>query len=913
MFVPAATYRIQFHKDFTFRDLMPQIPYLKALGIGTIYASPIFKARPGSTHGYDVTNAQELNPEIGSRQDFEALQQLLKENQMFWLQDIVPNHMAFHQDNGWLMDIFEHGPASEFYNFFDVNWEHENPELTGKLMAPFLGSTLEEALEKGDVKLVFGEGGFKIQFYENQFPASFTSWPLILEKLTENGRENAPKTLQEPEISSLLQAVESEDNKDELAAIKTQLLTHFQNAETLNWLQNGIEIVNKSPEQLQQILDKQFFRLTLWSDSDQQINYRRFFTINELICLRMEDETVFKKYHQFIFSQYQQGYFQGLRIDHIDGLADPVTYLHRLRELVGNDCYITVEKILDLGEELPVNWPVQGTTGYFFLAVINQLATSVQAEKAFDEIYWKHVPEARESDYEQLVFEKKMYMLENHMRGETDNLFNLFKNLELLPDTPGFTEKSLKDALQILLAAFPVYRLYTNQLPVEGQDAAILEKAFARARKFALHLKKELTYFHQLFVQTDLAQPDAAVNRLHFLMRCQQFTGPLAAKGVEDTTFYNYNRLISHNEVGDDPEVFGITVSRFHQEMLERQRHWPLAQNATATHDTKRGEDARMRLNVLTEMPEKWARILEQWETENEPFVQTIDGHQVPSRNRIFYLYQALLAAFPMDGQPEADFQERVKEALTKAMREAKMYSNWSEPNEKYEQEALDFLGSILTDGTAFKSSFQAFARLVSFYGMLYSLGQTLLKITSPGIPDIYQGCELWDLSMVDPDNRRPVNFESRKNYLQELQETTGNGRENALKSMMQNWTDGKIKMYVTWCALQFRKARKELFTQGEYLPLKLADNPNVLAFGWKLETQWCLVIIPLELGKLTEPETFPLGEQIWKDEMLVLPANAPKKWKNIFTDQTLSGENKLALAEIFKLFPVACLTSETV
>jgi (1->4)-alpha-D-glucan 1-alpha-D-glucosylmutase len=346
--------------------------------------------------------------------------------------------------------------------------------------------------------------------------------------------------------------------------------------------------------------------------------------------------------------------------------------------------------------------------------------------------------------------------------------------------------------------------------------------------------------------------------------------------------------------------------------MLERQRSWPLAQNATATHDTKRGEDARMRLNVLTEIPEKWAKILDQWQTENQPFIQMIDGHQAPSRNRIFYLYQALLAAFPMNGQPEADFLDRVKEALTKAMREAKMYSNWSEPNEKYEQEALAFLDQIFADGTEFKSSFQDFAKYVSFYGMLYSLCQTLLKITAPGIPDIYQGCELWDLSMVDPDNRRPVDFELRKSYLKELQETPENAMENALKSMLQTWPDGKIKMYLTWRALQFRQANTKLFTEGEYLPLKLEGNPNVLAFAWNLGPQWSLVILPLETVKLTQPETFPLGKVFWHNEVLTLPAHAPKTWKNIFTDQTLSGENKLALADIFAWFPVACLTSES-
>ncbi|MFC5270202.1 malto-oligosyltrehalose synthase [Adhaeribacter terreus] len=910
MFIPAATYRIQFHKDFTFRDLLAQIPYLKMLGIDTVYASPVFKARPGSTHGYDVTDANTLNSEIGTPEDFEKLQQTLKENQMYWLQDIVPNHMAFHQDNGWLMDIFENGPSSEYYNFFDINWNHENEELTGKVMAPFLGSTPDEAIANGDLKLVFCEDGFKIQFYENQFPASLISWPLILKNLAKNAIENEAKTAG---LFELLKSIETETDLKKLHEKKEEILSFLRKTELKKWLENGMEILNKSQEQLQEILDKQYFRLTLWSRSDAEINYRRFFTINELICLRMEDSEVFQKYHAFIAEQYKKGSFQGLRIDHIDGLADPVTYLKRLRELVGETCYISVEKILDLGEELPQNWPVQGSTGYFFLAIVNQLFTSTKKENIFNEIYFEQVPDVQDSDYELLVFEKKMYMLENHMQGEIDNLFSLFRDSELLPATPGYSEKQLKAALQILLAAFPVYRLYTNKLPVAGQDADVLEKAFARAEKFALHLKKELTYFHQLFQEDIQALPVSAEKRLHFLMRCQQFTGPLAAKGVEDTTFYNYNRLISHNEVGDDPAIFGITINRFHQEMLERLKSWPLAQNATSTHDTKRGEDARMRLNVLSEMPEKWAEILQKWQAVNQQFLQTINNQQAPSKNRIYYLYQALLGAFPMHGKPENDFKERVNAALTKAIREAKMYSNWSEPNEAYENEVLNFLEHILADDTEFNNSFLPFVKQLSFYGMLYSLGQTLLKITAPGIPDIYQGCELWDLSMVDPDNRRPIDYELRKNYLQELAQLPENSRENALKSMMQNWPNGKIKMYTTWRALQFRKANANLFTQGEYIPLQTSENENVLAFARKLEQHWCLVLVPLNVVNLTEAEHFPLCQKTWQHATIYLPVHAPENWKNIFTNEAISLRNEVVLAEVFASFPIALLTSESI
>ncbi len=918
IFTPVATYRVQFHENFRFRDLLPQIGYLASLGIDTIYASPIFTSRAGSTHGYDVTNPNEIDPELGTREEFETLQQTLKQHGMYWLQDIVPNHMAFSSANRWLMKVFEKGRNSKYYNFFDINWNHPNQELTGKVMAPFLGAPLEEVLAAGDIKIIYEENRFQVQFYENKYPVSMETWPEILDYIQKNANpylEVMPtfrKKIADFQVYS--QSEIPEAKLKNWGKRKRKFKAALQADPALEKLvQNGLEKLNKSQEKLTEILDKQNYRLTYWKETDKEINYRRFFTINELICLRMEHQEVFDAYHKTALEMVKKGYFQGLRIDHIDGLLDPVTYLARLRKASGPDCFLTIEKILELGEELPANWPVQGTTGYFFLAVVNQLFTRQTSAEKFDDIYSKFI--AEKPDYGQMVFDKKIYMLENHMQGELDNLFALFRDLNLLPSLVDFSEAHLREALKILLASFPVYRLYSNNFPVLGQDARVLEFALAEAEKKALYLKKEFRYFRDLFQGFNEGVPGKPEDRLFLLMRSQQFTGPLAAKGVEDTTFYNYNRLISHNEVGDNPEVFGFSLDHFHEVLTERQQTWPRAQNASATHDTKRGEDARMRLNVLSEMPDAWEKILLTWDQANGKFLQQLNGEQVPSANRVFFLYQALLGAYPMAGEPEEDFLDRVKEAMTKAMREAKRFSNWSEPNEKYEAGVHEFTEGIFEENTEFRKSFLPFVQKLGFYGMLYSIGQVLLKITAPGIPDIYQGCELWDLSMVDPDNRRPVDFEIRKNLLAELENQQENGRKNALKSMLENWSDGRIKLFTTRQALRIRKASQNLFIKGAYIPLQTSfeGQAHVLAFARKTENQWCVVLIPLNVTDLSEAGTFPLGQASWKNATVTLPQGAPNQWRNAFTNETFSGNGKLQLANVFATFPLALLISETV
>lgn len=913
IFTPVATYRIQFHKDFTFQDLLPKILYLAQLGIDTIYASPIFTSRPGSTHGYDVTDPHQLDPEIGTLADFEALQAELKKFGMRWLQDIVPNHMAFHESNRWLRKVFEKGPGSKYYNFFDINWNHPNPQYTGKVMAPFLGAPLDEVLAEGAISITLAATGFNVKFYENQYPLSMRSWPYLLTLLLEN-TENKPAALQQiiqdfkPYAKPAVDVAKHKNWGKRKRKFQAALNA---DPELVEVIQNGIKKLNESPEKLRELLELQYYRLEHWKVTDQVINYRRFFTINELLCLKMESEEVFTAYHKTVLDFVKKGYFQGLRIDHIDGLLDPVTYLQRLRQAAGPDCYLTVEKIMDLGEELPQNWPVQGTTGYHFLATVNQLFTRHSAAEKFDAIYTRHI--GSKPDYAGLVFEKKLFMLEHHMQGELDNLFQLLADLELLPAAADFPESRLKEALKILLACFPVYRLYANNYPIIQQDSRVLQFAFDEAEKNARYLKKEFDFFCDLFQGLNENLPGKPQDRLYFLMRTQQFTGPLAAKGVEDTTFYNYNRLISHNEVGDNPEAFGFRIEHFHKLLTERQQMWPLAQNATATHDTKRGEDARLRLNVLTEMPEAWENLLDTWARENQPCFLELEGEQVPSANRVFFLYQALLAAYPMQPGPEADFLERVKEAMTKAMREAKHYSNWNEPNEKYEAGVHEFTESIFSENSGFRKTFLPFVNQLGFYGMLYSLGQVLLKITAPGIPDIYQGCELWDLSMVDPDNRRPVDYALRQNLLDELSQGTQNNKTALLKNLLENWRDGRIKLYTTWQALQARRQFPELFAAGQYLPLAASfqEQAQVLAFARETANQWALIFIPLNVVSLTEPENFPLGMAAWQNATVTLPENCPKKWKEVFTGETRALSGTVALAEIFTAFPVAFLISE--
>ncbi|MDQ7950026.1 MAG: malto-oligosyltrehalose synthase, partial [Pedobacter sp.] len=550
MFKPTATYRIQFHKGFTFKNLVQILPYLEELGVKTIYASPIFAAAPGSTHGYDVVDPNQINPEIGTEAELIALSKVLKQKGISWLQDIVPNHMAFHSHNAWLMDVLEKWDQSPYFNFFDLNFPTQSTDK--RLMVPFLGEDLTEAIDQQKLQL-----GIKNEKCCFLYGESF--WPL---------------------------------NQNSL-----QLIGNDLGAEKIR---AKLPAINQNPQLIHDLADAQYYRLCQWQETDSQLNYRRFFTVNGLICLNIQHEVAFETYHQYIFDLVRRGIFQGLRVDHIDGLADPQGYLERLRSEVGSSTYIVVEKILASDEQLPQNWPVEGTTGYDFLYIVNNLLTNRDAEKKFNQLY-REITQKKIKAKEQVIL-KKRAILDQHMQGELDHLVTLFGSLHLVDkkDLKSLPKDALKLALADFLVHFPVYRSYPEQFPLQDGDRKIVKAIF---EKLASGPATDL--LADVFLSNRHTENDAL---LTFFRRCMQFSGPLMAKGVEDTLMYTYNRFIGHAEVGDAPDAFGLSVASFHQKMELRLANWPHTMNATATHDTKRGEDVRARLNVLSDIPEDWEK-----------------------------------------------------------------------------------------------------------------------------------------------------------------------------------------------------------------------------------------------------------------------------------------------------------------
>ncbi|MFD0975575.1 malto-oligosyltrehalose synthase [Salinimicrobium gaetbulicola] len=878
---PTATYRVQLSPEFTFDDLEKILDYLEQFRISTIYSAPFFKSRTGSTHGYDITDPLSLNPEIGKLETFRKISEWLEKKKMGWLQDIVPNHMAFDNENQWLRDIFELGPKSEYYKFFDIDWEKGE-----KLMAPFLGDPLNEVREKKELKLQLAQTGLCFRYYDNSYPASAETYFEILSK-TEN-----EKWIEE------FRSYEA--GGKEWHDLKNLFLINIQADHELDTsIQSTLKKINSSQEEMQRILDLQFFRPTDWKKTEKEINYRRFFTINGLICLRMEDEKVFKEYHEFIHQLVEAGFINGLRIDHIDGLFDPVKYLEDLRELVGYDFYLIIEKILEWDEKLPRNWPVQGTSGYGFLAEVNQLFTDHSKEKMFSDYYDRINPE--QNEYEQLVYNQKLFILKERMGGEFSNLWSLLDELGLL--APENRTEKVKEALGAFLAAFPVYRIYPEEFPLKKKQKKFIETACETALKYSEDLKTELKILKEIFLGEASGDTD---NMFYFLQRCQQFTGPLAAKGVEDTSFYIFNRLISHNEVGDSPQNFGLSIDGFHEKMEQRKREFPLSINATATHDTKRGEDARMRINVLSELGEEWLEKAEEW----SKVANKIKKNGIPDANEEYFIFQMLVGSFPFKMEFGEEFIKRTHAYLEKALREAKVHSSWTEPDESYEKEVFDFVTNLLNE-KEFLNLFLTFQKKIMGYGALKSLGQCLIKLTAPGIPDIYQGTELWDLSYVDPDNRRPVNFQLRKEYLYELMILPKDKLKQELNSLRNKFTTGKIKLYCLHKALDERRNFSEVFLKGEYLPVTLNEKfeDKVVAFVRKEGEKWYLIVVPVMVTSIFKDD-LALKTPVENEPVLSIPSWYPRNWKNIYTQATWDNPAEFSVKDLFGDFPVALLTN---
>ena len=892
MRAPSSTYRIQFNKDFTFKDLLSIIDYLHALGISTIYASPILKSTRGSAHGYDVTDPHVLDPEIGTREELKSIAVRLKQRGMTWLQDIVPNHMAFDTSNTRLMDVLERGPASPYYSYFDVNWNHPSPDLTNRLMVPFLGNELNEVIKNGELKIIFSNAGFQVAYFDTRYPLSVKVYVQIFVML------NSPGALKlQHEWSTFLNGPAYASDLKTWTKLKSQLVSAIPNHE-LTAIDETLEILNGDTDRLLEVLKQQHYVLCHWKQTEKEINFRRFFTVNQLICLRMEDESVFQDYHSFLVSLYNDNLIQGFRIDHIDGLKDPELYIKNLRKLFGNACYIIAEKILESKEMMPLEWAIEGTSGYEFLAYVNRLFTDKKGAKQLLEYYRTIVPDVPR--YHQLVLKNKRMMLENYMGGEWDNLVHYFVSLELQGDND---ISKLKEAIGLLMVSLPVYRIYPTSIPLSDNDRAIIAEAFEKAYQLESACKDALDYLQSLFMSPSLT---LAKNVLVFLQRMMQFTGPLTAKGVEDTTFYIYNPLISHDEVGDSPATLGITIQQFHKRMATRRENTPLSLNATATHDTKRGEDVRSRLNVLSEIPEIWQATVERWLLQSKSFFDSPDVKSKLSVNDEYFIYQSIVGGFPDDLLVTEAWINRVKEYLIKVVREAKVRSNWESPNEEYEKLCTQFIEHLLKEGSEFLIDAKSFVKKLLDSADTYSAAQVLIKITAPGIPDIYQGCELWDLSFVDPDNRRPVDYEVRKRFLDQLVRKEKEGNAALLAFISENRALGVEKLFVTWKTLNFRRNNEPLFKVGEYIPLKITgDNQLAAVYARHYNNEWLIVAVPFGLASHEKRNEILNPEE---KEAVIMLEEFPTQWTNVFTGNVIASNGYLPLKEIIKDFPLGLL-----
>jgi malto-oligosyltrehalose synthase/4-alpha-glucanotransferase len=905
MYNPVSTYRIQFNKEFTFQDLARQIPYFQQLGVKAIYASPIFKAVPGSMHGYDVVNPYEINPEIGTESELRELIQTLQAEGIGWIQDIVPNHMAFHHSNLWLMDVLEKGSLSVYAQVFDV--PASTDFFSDRLMVPFLGNALEDVIANGELQLVSKDDGLFLSYADQYYPLNSRSYKSVLDHEETKSMDSVRQfLLQLDGIHSIADPVQYALSSHEL---KLQFKGLLNELETRSYIQKNIAAINDQPEALKEIVDQQFYRLCSWKETTNRINYRRFFTVSSLICLNMQSEQVFHQYHKLIKAFVDEELFNGIRVDHIDGLYDPETYLKRLRALCGEETYIIVEKILEPNETLKP-WPIQGTTGYEFLALCNNLVTRNRSENKFSRFYKTLTRDLK--SVEQKIVDKKSLILYQHMGGELQNLYAFLRDQNLVP--ADVSPDDLREAIGEFLIQCPVYKLYGNSLPLEAEEEKTVKEILKNCRADKPYLANAFVLLENIFIDQP-GQGDADFNKraIAFYMRCMQFSGPLMAKGVEDTLMYTFNRFVAHNEVGDSPGFFGLDADDFHEAMQQRQQHWPLALNATSTHDTKRGEDARMRLNVLTDLADEWIANVTQWIEWNQLYKKK----GAPDLNDEYFIYQTLIGSYPClpvfdsadrHPQPDNDFLSRLEEYFTKAFREAKRYSDWADPDQHYEKAVIDFVTEILKPEHKFLSSFLSFQQKVSDFGVVNSLAQTTLKFTCPGVPDTYQGTTGWDLSLVDPDNRRQVNYEDSVDLLNQVSKLKTT--PELVQELWMHRADSRIKLWLMHKLFKTRNAYKDVFQHGQYIPLEVKGklNDHCLAFARVHKGVWLISVIPLNFARIENLNNFMPD---WEDTRIIIPVHAPQNYTNLLFNARGKHSGEMFLRDVLKDFFIGVVELE--
>jgi (1->4)-alpha-D-glucan 1-alpha-D-glucosylmutase len=946
---PVATYRVQLNHTFTFRQLQSLTPYFQALGISDCYCSPILTARRGSTHGYDICDHNQINAEIGSPADLDALTAALRQNDLGLIVDFVPNHMGIDpQTNAWWRDVLENGPSSPYARFFDIDWRPVKEELRDRVLLAILGDQYGLVLERGELQLVFADGALMVRYFDRTLPINPRRSPMVLgdglDVLESRIGADAPDfvsfrdTLEQlsnmPAMTETSEHAVAERQRTKEAARQQLAQLHARSSAIRDHIAAALERFNGKPgvpesfDRLHELLERQAYRLAYWRTAFDEINYRRFFDINDLGGLRLEDPRVFSATHALLLDLVATGQVTGIRLDHPDGLFDPTAYFETLAAAVrerlapsgGDAVYTVIEKILGHGEQLREHWPVHGTTGYGALNTINGLFVHAQRLRALRRVYREFTGyRVGSSDTE---YNAKRLIMRTSMSSE---LNVLTRALNRISETDrryrDFTLNSLRRALVEVVACFPVYRTYVSAAGATDEDIAVVDTAISEARKRNPVQEQSVYEFIREVLLPPAADAGNAIDRwrdrsVAFAHKFQQYTAPVVAKGVEDTAFYTDVLLLSANEVGGDLRHRASAVEEFHRENEHRLAHWPLEMTAGSTHDTKRGEDARARINVISELPDEWRTHVSRWNTLTEGAHTMLGNGIAPDRNDEWLYYQALVGAWPAEklGAPvptaaSSTTLERMQTYMRKALKEAKRHTSWEHENQEYEGAVAAFVESTLVGDTAeeFLTSFVPFQRRLAWFGMINSLSQLLLRIGAPGVPDVYQGSELWNFSLVDPDNRQPVDFPVRQALLREV-------RTAVPAEMLDNWMDGRAKLFTLTRALTFRREHADLFVSGEYQALTGdVDDPHVIAFSRRRDSREAIVVVPRFLAAMMGgiPKS-PLGIDRWRMTSIRLPRRLNhSRLVNVFTNEVTEplvhrGVPWLLLGNAFQSWPVA-------
>ncbi len=960
--IPSATYRLQLNRDFTLDEAAELIPYLQRIGISHVYLSPILKARAGSVHGYDIVEHNEINPEIGDEASLARFVERLHAHEMGLILDIVPNHMGvFGNDNAWWLDVLEQGPASIYADHFDIDWNPIKPELHGKLLIPVLGDHYGRVLENGDLMLRFEPetAEFSIHYFGHRFPIDPRTYPSVLEyrldQLAETIGETAPELL---ELKTLISSFSHLPTRYELAAERLderrrdQLVhkkhlgeLHQNSVAVRQFIEQNLTELNgtvgdpSSFDRLHFVLEQQAYRLAYWQVASDEINYRRFFDINDLAGIRVEQGDVFETTHRLLLRLLSERRLDGLRIDHPDGLYDPLAYYRRLcgevrRTLpdtpredpdIAVSPYVVVEKILAGYEHLPLEWPVHGTTGYEVCTLLGGLFVAPEAERPLDTIYTRFT--GVHHDFDAILYERKKLTIRLQLSSELNVLANSLSQIaERNRHTRDFTLNGCRDALIEIAACFPVYRTYITEKQVSDEDRKYVEWAIAQAKKGCSAGDVSIFEFIRRLLLDDVSDPDAGHRgrAANFAMRLQQFTAPVMAKALEDTVFYLYNRLVMLNEVGGDPRRFGTSLAAFHRANVERHRFWPESMVSTSTHDSKRSEDVRARIAVITEIPRDWHKHLARWARLNRGGKTLLESGPAPSRNDEYLLYQTLLGTWPLDEPSPAEFQSyaaRIRAYMLKAVKEAKVNTSWVNPNPEYELALIRFIDLLLGNRRkAFRRDFVPFQQRVARFGLLNALSQTLLRMTIPGVPDTYQGMEEWNFSLVDPDNRRLVDYNRLQRRVESLETrwAAADNRQALTRQLARDLEDGMAKLHIICRTLAHRRRLPELYLQGDYLPLSVQGDQadHVCAFARRHDQDVVVVIAPRFLVSLLGGVEAPRERPDWGTNRLELPSGFATPLTDLLTGRTHriaeSGNDPptLPLAEVLSDFPVSLLTN---